>query len=121
MQFDLIKYMANMTGYSFTREQLEHIALNRGTLGIEHFHDLTLRDKNLMLADMLFIIYTSPTSSGAITKQHGDYSVTIGSAQIGDKDKLYKLIDALYKNPDKELNQLLADSQGGLSWLTEYD
>jgi hypothetical protein len=120
-EFDLITYMGSMTGYTFTREQLEGIVTNRGLGDVTSFSELTLKDRNLMLADMLFIIYTTPTSTGSVSKQHGDYSVTVGAMQITDKDNIYKLMTALYSNPEQELNQTLATYQGGVCWINEFD
>jgi hypothetical protein len=70
---------------------------------------------------MLFIIITSPSSGGSITKQHGDFSVTIGASSITNISELRKLMLALYDNPDKELNELVSTSQGGVGWIQEYD
>jgi hypothetical protein len=113
--------MSNMTGYTFEREALEQIALNRGVSEITDFAELTTRQKNLVLADMLFIIFTSYSNSGSSTKQHGDYSVTVGAKIITDKADIYKLMTALYENPDSELGDVLSENQGGVRWINEFD
>jgi hypothetical protein len=120
-EFDIITYMANMTGFTFTREQLSHIAAERGTSSVTALSELTREQKNLMLADMLFIIFTSYSTTGSTSKSHGDYTLTVGAKTITDKDDIYKLMTALYANPDQELNQVLSSYQGGVSWIDEYD
>jgi hypothetical protein len=121
MKRDIVTYLSNLTGYSFTKEQILSVAYNRGFDEETDITTLTLRDRNLLLADLLFIIFTSPSSSGALTKQHGDYSVTIGSTQITDKADICKLMNALYENPDKELGQILSSYTGGVYWVDEKD
>jgi hypothetical protein len=106
-----------MTGYQFTKEQLKQIAIDRGVYGISDLSELTLRARNLMLADMLFIIFTSYTNSGSTTKSHGDYSVTIGAKQITDKADIYKLMTSLYENPEQEVYQAISNLSGGCQWL----
>jgi hypothetical protein len=113
--------MSNMTGYTFERGQLENIAMNRGVSNVKSFSDLTVRDRNLLLADMLFVIITSPSSTASVSKQHGDYSTTVGSVRIENQDALRKLMTALYSNPDKELNDILTSYQGGVFWVHEID
>ncbi len=121
MQFDLITYMANMTGFTFERGQLENIAMNRGVQDVMFLSDLTQRDKNLLLADMLMVIITSPSKTASVTTQHGDYSTTIGSVTIDNTDELRKLMIALYQNPDAELSEIMASYNGGVSWVQEFD
>lgn len=121
MQFDIITYMSNMTGFTFERTALEQIAMNRGVSEINDFVELTTRQKNLILADMLFIIFTSYSNTGSTSKQHGDYSVTIGAKIITDKTDIYKLMTALYQNPDSELGEVLSSYQGGVQWINEFD
>jgi hypothetical protein len=113
--------MSDMTGYTFRRGALERIARERGTINAESIDEISTRQKNLMLADMLFVVLTSPDSTSSITKQHGDYSTTIGSMKITEKDDIRELMNALYNNPDSELNQILTSYQGGVRWVQEYD
>jgi hypothetical protein len=120
--FDIYDYVANaLTGYTFTEKQIKYIVEDRGLINVTSSSEISRRDKNLVIADLLFIIYTSPSSSGQITRQHGDYSVTIGSTQITDKDDIYKLLMAIHSNPDEELSVILSSAQGGASWINEID
>jgi hypothetical protein len=115
--FDIITYMGNMTGFDFKRPVLEQIAVKRGVRNVSDYSELSRREENLILADLLFVIFTSPSTSGSTTKSHGDFSVTVGAATMTDKSDIYKLMMNLYQNPDQELHAAMADLQGGCQWL----
>jgi hypothetical protein len=116
-KFDIVDYVANaLTGFTFTRSQVKYIVEGRGLADVESVTALTQKDKDLLTADCLRIIYTSPTQSASSTDQHGDFSMSRGSQYISDKKQIYKWMMALYKkwgeNPfeDEEL-------EGGLQWF----
>lgn len=114
-QFSVIEYMSSLTGFVFDKPVLERIALERGVDEVTSLEELTQRDRDLLLADLLFIIYTSPTQSSSISKKHGSFSLTIGSQYISDKKNIYELMNKLYsKWGDEKLDNL--DDQG-LQWL----
>ena len=117
IQFDILSYMSSLTGFVFEKSVLERIALERGVDEVSSLEELTQKDRDLLLADLLFIIYTSPTQSSSISKKHGSFSLTIGSQYISDKKNIYELMNKLYsKWGDEKLDNL--DDQG-LQWL-EY-
>lgn len=58
--FDIIRYMSTLTGFDLPSAVLERIALERGLRGVDDYAMLDQRDKDLLLADILFVIYTSP-------------------------------------------------------------
>lgn len=116
MAFDIVTYMGSLTGFSFERSVLERIALERGVLEITNINQLTPKDRDLILADMLFVIYTSPSQSASISKSHGSFSQTIGSQIITDKDNIYELMMKLYKKWG-EVPEELEDMENGLQWL----
>jgi hypothetical protein len=118
-RFDIITYLANMTNFSFTRAQIEQIAMTRGISNVDNFADLKLRDRNLALADMLFLIFTSYSSTGGTTKSHNGFTLTIGASSIADKSDIYNLMTKLYKNPEQELNQVIISAKGGCNWVNE--
>lgn len=117
IQFDILSYMSSLTGFTFEKSVLERIALERGVEEVSSLEELSQKDRDLLLADLLFIIYTSPTQSPSISKKHGSFSLTIGSQYISDKKNIYELMNKLYsKWSDPKLDNL--DDQG-LQWL-EY-
>lgn len=115
--FNIIRYMSSLTGYVFDEAVLERIALERGVSEITDFADLTQRDKDLVLADMLLVLFTSPSQTASLSKKHGQFSQTIGSQIIYDKDDLYDLMMRLYKKWGDPLAEELADMGGGLEWI----
>lgn len=117
VQFDVITYMSSLTGYSFEKPVLERIAAERGVQDVISLEELSQRDRDLLLADMLFVLYTTPTQTPSLTKQHGAFSQTIGSQYISDKRNIYELMNKLYaKWSDPKLEDVTA-AAGGLAWL----
>lgn len=117
IQFDIIAYMGSLTGYTFDRPVLERIALERGVQDAVSLEELSQRDRDLILADMLFVLYTSPTQTASLTKQHGAFSQTIGSQYISDKRNIYELMNKLYAKWDDPKLEDISDTAGGLAWL----
>lgn len=118
IQFDIVDYVANaLTGFTFTRKQVEYILLSRGLQDVADMSQLTERDKDLLTADCIRIIYTTPTQVGSSTDSHGDYTRTEGSQYISDKRNLYQWMMSLYKkwgeNPFPEDLEL----EGGVQWI----
>lgn len=116
MEFDIITYMGSLTGFSFEKSVLERIAMERGLSYVSNFNDLTERDRDLLLADMLFVIYTTPSQTPSLTKSHGSFSQTIGSQIITDKANIYDLMMKLYRKWGEEKAEL-DDAESNLQWL----
>lgn len=95
--FDIIAYMGSMTGYSFERSVLEAIALKRGVADVGSYGELGQRREDLLRADMLFYIYTSPTQSASESASHGDFSRSRGTQSITDKRNIYRIMMGLYR------------------------
>jgi len=116
-QFDIISYMSSLTGFSFEKSVLERIALEREVEYIQYIDDLSQKDRDLLLADLLFVVYTSPTQTSSLTKQHGAFSQTIGSQYISDKRGIYELMTRLYTKWNDPKMEVVNDMVGGLVWL----
>ena len=98
IQFDIIDYVANaLTGFTFTRKQVTYIVLARGLQDVTDLAELTQRDKDLLTADCLRIIYTTPSQTGNNSWSHGDATETQGGIGITDKRQLYQYMVGLYK------------------------
>lgn len=117
MQFDIITYMSTLTGFTFERPVLERIAMERGVSEVTEYNQLEQKDKDLMLADMLLVIYTSPYQTSSLTKQHGAFTQTIGSQIITDKRGIYNLMTALYRKWDDAKLETVNEMDGGLQWI----
>ena len=118
MQFDIITYMSTLTGFTFERPVLERIAMERGVSEVTEYNQLELKDKDLMLADMLLVIYTSPYQTSSLTKQHGSFSQTIGSQIITDKRGIYNLMTALYEKWNDDKLEIVKQMEANLYWIS---
>lgn len=108
--------MSSLTMYHFDELILERIAVERGVQDVKDIADLTRKQRDLVFADMLLVLYLSPTETASLSKKHGQFSQTIGSQYISDKDGLLDMIRKLYsKWDDDKLDDL--DESGGLSWM----
>lgn len=101
--FDPISYIGSLVGYPVPKDSIERIARERNVISVADWTEIDRRTRNLVLADILMIIFTSPNNTGNKSRQHGDFSVSIGGVVIYDKQDLYDLMMRLYKNPDLEL------------------
>lgn len=118
-QFDIITYLEGLTAFVFDKAVLTRIAMERDVSDIADFKSLTQKQKDLLLADLLFVIYTSPNYTASQTNQHGAYTKTIGSQRYDTKTDIYNLMIGLYKKYDDDKLELV--SSGGVSWINEYD
>lgn len=116
-QFDIIKYISSLTGFAVDKSVCERIAVERGVADVTSIGELEQKDKDLLLADLLYTIYVSPNSSASLTQQHGAYSQTVGSQTINDKKGIYNTMIALYKKWNDEKSEAVNAMEGGLQWL----
>ena len=115
--FDIIRYMSSLTGYVFDEAVLERIALERNVAGVASFSEITDKDKDLLTADLLFVLYTSPSQSASFSKKHGQFSQSVGSQTITDKDGICRLMMKLYTKCDDPKVEELESIGGGLEWM----
>lgn len=115
-EFNIVNYLGSILGYPIPKETIERIALERGLTEVNDWAEITTRQRNLAIADCLFFIFSSPNNTGNRSRQHGDFSVTIGGIQIYDKNDIFALMMRLYQNPDEELWEALANI-GGCQWM----
>lgn len=95
--FDIIEYLSGLTGFVFDKAVLKRIAYDRDVMGITDYKELTADKKELLLADLLMVVYLSPNSSASHTNQHGSFTVTVGSQTINSKDDIYDVMMGIYK------------------------
>lgn len=116
-QFDIIKYISSLTGFAVDKSVCERIAMERGVYEVTSVNELEQKDKDLLLADLLYYVYVSPNSSASMTKQHGSFTQTVGSQTINDKKGIYNTMIALYKKWDDEKLDVVENSEGCVQWL----
>lgn len=115
--FDIIQYMASLTGFNFERGILERIAFERDVRDCTDIKEVTSKQKDLITADLLFVIYTSPSQSASWSKKHGQFSQSMGSQTITDKSNLYDYMLYLYKKWDDPKLEEVEGLDAGLTWL----
>ena len=115
--FDIIRYMSSLTGYVFDDAVLERIALERNVAEVGSFSEITEKDKDLLTADLLFVLYTSPSQSASLSKKHGQFSQSIGSQIITDKDNIFDTMMRLYQKWEDPKAKEVENMGGGLEWM----
>lgn len=115
-KFDIISYLGSLVTYPIPEKAIMRIAQERGVMTCADWTDLSRRDRNLCLADILMLMFTAPNNTGTKTKSHGDQTITVGGIQLYNKSELYSLMMSLYRKPDQELYEALEDV-GGCQWL----
>lgn len=118
-QFNIATYVKSLIGYPIPQITIQRIVRERGLEGMDDWIMITRRDRNLVIADCLMYLFTSPSNTGSKTKQHGNFSITVGGTIITDKNDIYALMMRLYQNPDAELYEALATTNlgGGCQWM----
>lgn len=118
--YSIIDYMAGLTGYSLDRQVLQRIAVDR------HIHaelcptDLTQRQKDLLLADILFVIYMSPNSLPSRSHQHGQFSMSVGQQTLGNRQDAFDMMRRLYAKWGDDKLDLVPDTSA-IEWVEEHD
>lgn len=120
-QFNIIDYLSSLSEYKFSENVLRRIAMERGVMDITNYNQLEQKQKDLLLADLMFTIYISPTSTATISKKHGSFSQSIGSQTYTDKKGLRELIVSLYSKWGDEKIESVKALDGGLSWIANED
>lgn len=115
--FNIVKWMSGRVGYDIPVATLENIVLERGLSDVSDFADLTEKDKDLTLADLLFFMWSSPTQTASVTKSHGDFTLTKGSQMLTDKNNIYKTLMGLYRKWGDPKADILDDSEGECAWV----
>lgn len=117
MEFDIIEYLSGLTGFVFDKAVLKRIAMERGVCGVTSFGELEQKQKDLLLADLLFTIYVSPNSSASVTQQHGAFTQTVGSQTINDKKGIYNTMISLYEKWNDPKLEAAESMNGSLQWM----
>jgi hypothetical protein len=107
--FSIIDYLSGLTGFILDESILRRIAIDRDVESVENYSDLTERDKDLLLADILFTVLLSPTSLPSHQHQHGQFSMSIGKQEVKDRDALFRMMIRLYRRWDDPKLELVPE------------
>lgn len=116
-KFDIIEYLAGLTGYVFDKAVLKRIALDRGVNEVSDYEELDSKTKDLLLADLLYVVYLSPNVWASSQQSHAGFSHSVGSqtTYAEDKKRLYNTFLSIYKKyDDAKLNEV---SGGTVQWI----
>lgn len=116
---NIIEYLSGLTAYVFDKSILKRIALDRGVLDVDDCSVLEQQTKDLLKADLYYVVYTSPNVWASSTHSHGSYSQTIGSQTIynEEKERLYNVFMSIYKQYDDDMLSVVQSADSNLQWL----
>lgn len=101
-EFNIITYLSGMTGFTFDKAVLERIAYDRGVIDVTDYSELEQEQKDLLLADLYYVIYTSPNTTASYSVSHGSSKESVGSQTIYDKATIYNIMVELYSKWGEE-------------------
>lgn len=116
-KFDIYEYLSGLTGFYVDKTILKRIAMERGVLHATNLGDIDQKTRELCMADILFAMYMSPTSTPTNTKKHGNFSQTIGSQTINSKRDIWNMCYFYYRKWNDEKVEELQQVGGELQWL----
>lgn len=114
--FDIIEYLSGLTGFVFDKAVLKRVAIERGVIGVREYSQISQQTRDLLLADLLLVVYLSPNSWASHTNQHGAYTVTVGSQTLNSKDSIYDMMMRIYKKYGDAKMDSVPDTSANLMW-----
>ena len=116
----IINYLSGLTGFVFDKSVLNRIAEERGVALATSLSELTQKQRDLCLADELFVIYTGPKSTASSTNQHGSYTHIVGSQSMNDNKYIYNAMVKIYTTYGETAKlALIPDADGFMEWTNE--
>ena len=119
-KFNIINYLAGMTGFVFDLDVLQRIALDCGVSEVTDYSELTQEDKDRCKMALLKTILETPYSTASHTSKHGEWQEQVGSQSLTAafreeiKAQLKKLAQ---KYDDEELLDELDGMDANLKWM----
>lgn len=117
----IIDYLSGLTNYVFNESVLKRIAYDRDVADVTSISELEQKQKDLLLADLYYVIYYSPYMTASISNSHGSFKQVVGAQMITNKDEIYKIMCHLYKKYGDEKLNLISLTSGSVSWINEED
>lgn len=119
-KFNIINYLAGMTGFVFDKDVLQRIALDCGVSEVTEYSELTQEDKDRCMIALLRTILNTPYTTASYTSKHGEWQEQIGSQSITAafrEDIRAQLKKLAQKYDDEELLEELEDMGATLQWM----
>ncbi len=119
-KFNIINYLAGMTGFVFDKDVLQRIALDCGVSEVTEYSELTQENKDRCMIALLRTILNTPYTTASSTSNHGGWQYQTGSQVLTEKDKdriMKQLKNLAEKYGDNELLEELEDMGATLQWM----
>ena len=119
-KFNIINYLAGMTGFVFDKDVLQRIALDCGVSEVIEYSELTQENKDRCMIALLRTILNTPYSTASHTSKHGEWQEQIGSQSLTAafrEDIRAQLKKLAQKYDDEELLEELEDMGATLQWM----
>lgn len=97
--FDIIAFLGSLTNYDIKEDAAQTIIMRRGLSNVKDYSELEPRDIDLLEADVLYYMYSSPAQTSSKSWAHGDASERVGTQRITNKERelIYKRCTTLYR------------------------
>lgn len=107
IEFDILRYMSGLTGFTFDKAVLERIAFQRGVAQFTSYSQLTARLEDLITADLLLTAYLSPNVWASFDQSHGSYKKGVGSQTMYNKEQILDYLRGIYEEyEDPKLDEV---------------
>lgn len=116
-EFDIVKWLKNRVGYELSTDKIEGVLLERGLQGVTEYGELSQQDKDLLLADVLFLLLTSPTQTASKSWTSGGASMSVGAQSLTGKSEFYNMMIGIYQKYDDPKLDVAESLGGGVQWL----
>jgi hypothetical protein len=107
----VLEWLKASTRYSFEEQTFVEIASDRGCMVTDDVYDetkVTLRQKELMTADIIFTaVLLSPSNTASLSQSHNGYQKTIGQEQDFYQDEKIKYAIRIYQMYDDPRAEIL--------------
>lgn len=94
--YGIIEYLSGLTTYVLDESLYKAVAFERQVLD-KNPRDLTERERDLLLADILQKVYLSPGNIASYQRQHGQFSTSTGQQTVNNRNLIYARMMSLYR------------------------
>lgn len=117
-EFNIVKWLKNRIGYDLPTDKVKGVIMERGLQDVTDYGELTQQDKDLLLADILFLLLTSATQTASKSWQSSGQTMSIGAQMLTGKSEFYNMMMKIYeKYDDPKFDIAESLSSGECVWL----
>lgn len=118
--FNIIGYLAGLTGFVYDKDVLNRIALDCGVSEVVAYEELTDEQKDRCKIALLETILFTPHGTASHVNKHGDYEYHVGSQTItaATLENVKAELRRLYrKHEDTDKLEALDEIRSNLQWM----